>query len=164
MSVQKKAPKKAAAPPRPAAKPSTSAALWSSSAKGTASTSKSNASSTSKKPSGSEELPYDFLLDQQDENRNRPNDADYDPRTLYIPARAYKDFTPFEKQYWDIKRQHYDTVLFFQKGKFFELYENDALIAHQEFGLKLTDRVKMKMAGVPESSYTMFANKFLALG
>lgn len=31
--------------------------------------------------------------------------------------------------------------LLFQKGKFYELYEDDALIGHQEFDLKLTDRV-----------------------
>jgi DNA mismatch repair protein MSH6 len=30
--------------------------------------------------------------------RRRPGDPDYDPRTLYIPPRAWKDFTPFEKQ------------------------------------------------------------------
>jgi DNA mismatch repair protein MSH6 len=36
-------------------------------------------------------------------------------------------------------------VLFFQKGKFFELYEEDAQIGHQEFDLKLTERVRMKM-------------------
>jgi DNA mismatch repair ATPase MutS len=34
-----------------------------------------------------------------------------------------------------------------------ELYEKDADIAHQEFDWKLTDRVNMKMCGVPESSF-----------
>jgi DNA mismatch repair protein MSH6 len=36
-------------------------------------------------------------------------------------------------------------ILFFQKGKFYELYEDDAVIGHREFDLKMTDRVKMKM-------------------
>lgn len=49
-------------------------------------------------------------------------------------------------QFWEIKQNHYDTVLFFQKGKFYELYEDDAATGANEFGLKLTDRVKMKMA------------------
>jgi hypothetical protein len=31
------------------------------------------------------------------------------------------------------------------QGKFYELYEKDAEIGHNEFDLKLTDRVKMKM-------------------
>lgn len=51
----------------------------------------------------------------------RPTDEGYDPRTLYIPKSAWSSFTPFETQFWEIKQNHYDTVLFFQKGKFFEL-------------------------------------------
>ena len=110
------------------------------------------------------EQAYDFLLDIRDKDMNRPGDMNYDKRTLYIPPSAWKSFTPFEKQFWEIKQQHWDTVLFFQKGKFYELYEEDALIGHRECDLKLTDRVKMKMVGVPEASFDMFATKLLALG
>jgi DNA mismatch repair protein MSH6 len=149
--------------PIPSTKPKTASSMpWSSSARPSSSTLTKTASS-SKKPS-SDDLPYDFLTNPLDANRNPPGHPDFDPRTLYIPERTLKTLTAFEKQYWEIKRKNNDCVLFFQKGKFYELYEDDALIAHREFGLKLTDRVKMKMAGVPESSYTMFANKFLALG
>lgn len=28
----------------------------------------------------------------------RPGEPDYDPRTLFIPQGAWKEFTPFEKQ------------------------------------------------------------------
>lgn len=55
-------------------------------------------------------------------------------------------------------------MLFFQKGKFLELYEEDARIGHQEFDLKLTQRVKMSMVGVPEQSFNFWAAKFLAKG
>ncbi len=55
-------------------------------------------------------------------------------------------------------------MLFFQKGKFYELYEDDADIGHREFDLKLTGRVKMRMVGVPESSFDFWAAKFLAGG
>lgn len=58
---------------------------------------------------------------------NRPGEPGYDPRTLYIPKSAWTTFSPFERQFWEIKQNHYDTVLFFQKGKFFELYEEDAV-------------------------------------
>lgn len=88
---------------------------------------------------------FEFLEDIRDKDGNRPDHPEYDPRTVYIPKSAWSQFTPFETQFWEIKQNHYDTVLFFQKGKFFELYENDAMIGHQEFDLKLTDRVKMKM-------------------
>ena len=67
-------------------------------------------------------------------------------------------------QFWEIKQNHFDTVLFFQKGKFLELYEEDARIGHQEFDLKLTQRVKMSMVGVPEQSFNFWAAKFLAKG
>jgi len=55
-------------------------------------------------------------------------------------------------------------VVFFKKGKFFELYEMDADIGHKEFDLKMTDRVNMRMVGVPESSFNDWASKFLAKG
>lgn len=109
-----------------------------------------------------------------------------DPRTLYIPPSCSKTFSPFETQFWDIKKNHYDTVwlsdntfprdlvdhscalllaqvLFFQKGKFYEMFENDAMIAHQEFDLKLTERVKMKMCGFPEGQYELWAAKARSL-
>ncbi|KAF8155583.1 muts domain V-domain-containing protein [Crassisporium funariophilum] len=107
------------------------------------------------------ESPYGFLVNVRDKDKRKPTDPDYDPRTLYIPDGAWSSFTPFEKQ---IKQNHYDTILFFQKGKFFELYEDDARIGHQQFDLKLTARVKMCMVGVPEASFTLWASKFLAKG
>ncbi|KAL7412649.1 muts domain V-domain-containing protein [Mrakia frigida] len=107
---------------------------------------------------------FDFLKDPRDKDGNKPDSPDYDPRTLYIPKKAWDSFTPFETQFWEIKQNHFDTVLFFQKGKFAELYENDAEIGNREFGLKLTDRVKMKMVGVPEQSFDMWAAKFLGAG
>ncbi|KAJ3932313.1 MAG: muts domain V-domain-containing protein [Lentinula lateritia] len=110
------------------------------------------------------ESPYGFLQDVKDKDGCRPGDPKYDPRTLYIPSKAWKEFTPFEKQFWEIKQNHYDTILFFQKGKFFELYEDDARVGHQEFDLKLTQRVKMSMVGVPEMSFNFWAAKFLGKG
>ncbi|KAF8518415.1 DNA mismatch repair protein Msh6 [Hysterangium stoloniferum] len=107
------------------------------------------------------EDPYTFLLDVRDKDGNRADDPNYDPRTLFIPKSAWNSFTPFEKQ---IKQNHYDTILFFQKGKFLELYEDDARIGHRVFDLKLTQRVKMSMVGVPEMSFNFWAAKFLAKG
>ncbi|KJE89320.1 mismatch repair protein Msh6 [Capsaspora owczarzaki ATCC 30864] len=107
---------------------------------------------------------YPWLVNVKDGSGRLPTDPAYDPRTLFIPPSAWAKFTPFEKQYWTIKKDHWDTVVFFKKGKFYEFYEKDALIAHREFDLKMSDRVNMFMAGVPESSFTMWASKFIALG
>lgn len=92
---------------------------------------------------------FSFLRNPKDGQGRSVDDPDYDKRTLYIPQKAFDELKPFEKQFWRIKKNNFDTVLFFQKGKFFELYEDDALIGHQEFDLKLTDRVRMKMVSLP---------------
>lgn len=107
---------------------------------------------------------YPWLASITDIDRNPPGHPDYDPRTIYIPPLAWSKFSPFEKQYWEIKQKFWDTVVFFKKGKFYELYENDATIGHQLFDLKLTDRVNMRMVGVPEMSLNHWANQFVAKG
>ncbi|OJD33739.1 dna mismatch repair protein msh6 [Diplodia corticola] len=107
---------------------------------------------------------YTWLAQVLDADRNPPGHPDYDPRTLYIPPMAWTAFSPFEKQYWEIKSKFWDTIVFFKKGKFYELYENDATVGHQLFDLKLTDRVNMRMVGVPESSLDMWATQFVAKG
>jgi DNA mismatch repair protein MSH6 len=103
---------------------------------------------------------FDFLLPEniRDKEGNPPDHPEYDRRTIMIPKKSWKEFSPFEEQFWRIKQDHFDTVLFFQKGKFYELYEDDAMIGHQEFDLKLTDRVKMKMV-----SYTYSHDRCIAL-
>lgn len=107
---------------------------------------------------------YPWLANISDIDRNPLGHADYDPRTIYIPPLAWSKFSPFEKQYWEIKQKFWDTIVFFKKGKFYELYENDATIGHQLFDLKLTDRVNMRMVGVPEMSLDHWANQFVAKG
>ncbi|EAW10298.1 mismatch repair ATPase MSH6 [Aspergillus clavatus NRRL 1] len=107
---------------------------------------------------------YPWLANIRDMDGHPPNHPDYDPRTIYIPPLAWSKFSPFEKQYWEIKQKFWDTVVFFKKGKFYELYENDATIGHQLFDLKLTDRVNMRMVGVPEMSLDHWANQFVAKG
>lgn len=54
--------------------------------------------------------------------------------------------------------------MFFKKGKFFELFENDADIGAKEFNLKMTDRVNMRMVGVPEATFDFWAAKFVGKG
>jgi DNA mismatch repair protein MSH6 len=117
------------------------------------------------KASASEpETRHAWLAHEQDADRHPVGHPDYDKRTLYIPPQAWKDFSPFEKQYWEIKSKWWDSVVFFKKGKFYELYEKDASIGHQLFDLKLTDRVNMRMVGVPEASLDMWATQFVAKG
>ncbi|KAH6609072.1 dna mismatch repair msh6 [Trichoderma cornu-damae] len=105
---------------------------------------------------------YPWLANIRDKDKRPPTDPDYDPRTLFIPPAAWNKFSPFEKQYWEIKQDLWDTIVFFKKGKFYELYEKDATIGHQEFDFKMTDRVNMRMVGVPEGSLDHWVNQFIA--
>jgi DNA mismatch repair protein MSH6 len=107
---------------------------------------------------------YPWLAHILDADRNPTDHPDYDPRTIFIPPLAWDKFSAFEKQYWEIKQKFWDTIVFFKKGKFYELYEKDATIGHQLFDLKLTDRVNMRMVGVPEASLDHWANQFVAKG
>jgi DNA mismatch repair protein MSH6 len=107
---------------------------------------------------------YPWLASVRDMDGHSPGNPEYDPRSIYIPPLAWKGFSPFEKQYWEIKQKFWDIVVFFKKGKFYELYENDATVGHQLFDLKLTDRVNMRMVGVPEMSLDHWANQFVAKG
>lgn len=127
----------------------------------------SKRASSHKKPkacSSEPEQRYPWLADLRDADRNPPGHPDYDPRTVYIPPLAWTKFSAFEKQYWEIKQNFWDTIVFFKKGKFYELYEKDASIGHQLFDLKLTDRVNMRMVGVPESVLEHWAAQFVAQG
>lgn len=127
---------------------------------------KSNSLSAQKKFSKENEERYQWLITVKDADGHLETDPNYDPRTLYIPPSAWAKFTAFEKQYWEIKSKMWDTVVFFKKGKFFELYEKDADIAHSKFDLKLagTGRANMRLAGVPEMSFDYWAKRFITAG
>lgn len=109
---------------------------------------------------------YQWLVNIKDSEKRTSDDANYDSRTLYIPSSAWAKFTAFEKQYWEIKSKMFDTVVFFKKGKFYELYENDAMIANSEFDLKIAGggRANMKLAGIPEMSFQYWAREFISHG
>ncbi|KAI3642675.1 hypothetical protein MP228_012230 [Amoeboaphelidium protococcarum] len=119
--------------------------------------------STAKKMRQEDEK-YKWLDDKKDSQGRRPDDELYDASTIHVPEKFYRNCTPFERQYWKIKSEHFDTILFFQKGKFYELFENDADIGAQLFNLKLTQRGVMRMVGVPQNSFDYWATKFIESG
>ena len=50
--------------------------------------------------------------------------------------------TPAQQQYADMKKQHPDCVLLFRLGDFYEVFHEDAQIAHRVLGITLTARDK----------------------
>ncbi len=57
--------------------------------------------------------------------------------------------TPLLKQYFKIKRNYPDAVLFFRMGDFYEMFYEDAIIASKELSILLTSRNKNKEENVP---------------
>lgn len=54
----------------------------------------------------------------KDANGRRPQDPLYDKRTLYIPPYALSKMSASQRQYWDIKHQYMDVLIFFKVVSF----------------------------------------------
>lgn len=94
----------------------------------------------------------DFLSPRaiRDKNKNRPNDPDYDPRTLHVPQEFLKQQTPAMSQWWILKANHFDCVFFFKVGKFYELFHHDAIIGVKELGFSFMGKNDFAHSGFPE--------------
>ncbi|CAO2822828.1 unnamed protein product [Amaranthus hypochondriacus] len=102
----------------------------------------------------------------KDANGRRPSDPLYDKRTLYIPPDTLKKMSASQRQYWSVKCQYMDVLLFFKVGKFYELYELDAEIGHKELDWKLTNSGvgKCRQVGISESGIDEAVQKLVARG
>jgi len=73
--------------------------------------------------------------------------------------------TPMMQQYVEVKRGlGRDTLLLFRLGDFFELFNEDAVIASRLLGLTLTRRQDSPMAGLPHHAAEGYIAKLLAAG
>ena len=82
-----------------------------------------------------------------------------------------KELTPMQKQYNLIKEKNPDSLLFFRLGDFYEMFNEDAIIASRELDLTLTTRDRNKpkeeqtpMCGVPFHSADGYIARLLAKG
>lgn len=85
-------------------------------------------------------------------------------------AEKYKEnMTPMMSQYWGLKDQYDDCLLFYRMGDFYELFADDALVAAEVLGITLTKRGAKKgegipMCGVPFHSYEAYLAKLIRAG
>ncbi|XP_050218036.1 DNA mismatch repair protein MSH7 isoform X2 [Mercurialis annua] len=102
----------------------------------------------------------------RDANGRRPNDPLFDKKTLYIEPDVLKKMSASQKQYWSVKSQYMDVVLFFKVGKFYELYELDAEIGHKELDWKITFSGvgKCRQVGISENGIDDAVEKLVARG
>ncbi len=83
------------------------------------------------------------------------------------------ELTPMMQQYFEIKEQNPDCLLFFRLGDFYEMFAEDATVAAKELDLTLTsrDRAKSKddparipMCGVPYHSCENYIYRLVSRG
>ena len=85
-----------------------------------------------------------------------------------IPQAPLKD-TPMMRQYWELKEQVGDCVLFFRMGDFYEMFEEDAKVASRVLAIALTSRDKKDpdptpMCGVPFRAVDSYIAKMVESG
>ncbi len=79
------------------------------------------------------------------------------------------DFSPMMKQYFQIKAENEDSILFFRVGDFYEMFYEDAKIASDELDIVLTGKdcgqeEKAPMCGVPYHSCEAYIARLVAKG
>ena len=83
------------------------------------------------------------------------------------------ELTPMMKQYYAVKEQNPDCLLFFRLGDFYEMFEEDAKVASRELDLTLTshdhtkgkaEEDKIPMCGVPFHSSEGYVARLVAKG
>lgn len=77
--------------------------------------------------------------------------------------------SPMMTQYFQIKEEHQDCILFFRLGDFYEMFFEDAKLASQELELTLTGRdcgqeERAPMCGVPYHSSEAYIARLIAKG
>ncbi len=107
-------------------------------------------------------LSYPFLQPDRikDASGRRPSHPEYDPRTVFVPEDFLRKQSPGMRQWWTLKAQHFDTLLFFKMGKFYELYHMDAVIAVEELRLTYM-RGAHAHSGFPEIAFQRMADRLL---
>ena len=77
--------------------------------------------------------------------------------------------TPLMEQYWSVKNQHKNEILFFRMGDFYELFYDDARTASKVLGLTLTSRGHgasgdVPLAGFPHHALDGYLAKMIRAG
>ncbi len=80
-----------------------------------------------------------------------------------------RSFSPMMKQYFQIKKEYQDCILFFRLGDFYEMFFEDAKLASQELELTLTGRdcgqeERAPMCGVPYHSSEAYIARLIEKG
>jgi DNA mismatch repair protein MSH6 len=138
-------------------------------------------------------LRWPWLDRVRDIEGRAPDDPEYDPATYFVPQDAWKNMvgsfpsafftylcstrshsaintqTAVKVLYWKIKQHNYDTIVWYQQGSFFNVFERDADILHDVLGLAYTHGPQAReknlySAGVHRGSLEQYNARLLAMG
>ncbi|MFH1259760.1 MAG: DNA mismatch repair protein MutS [Elusimicrobiota bacterium] len=74
------------------------------------------------------------------------------------------ELTPLMQQYYEIKKNHLDAILFFRLGDFYEMFGEDAKLASPLLELTLTARNRMPMCGIPHFTAHAYIARLVRAG
>lgn len=87
------------------------------------------------------------------------------------PKAATPECSAMLNQYWDLKSQNPEALLFFRVGDFYELFDEDAHVGARELDITLTSRPepnypggRVPMAGVPTKAYESYVSRLISKG
>ncbi|CAI5438239.1 unnamed protein product [Caenorhabditis angaria] len=108
---------------------------------------------------------FEFIKPEKikDVEKRGINDSDYDPKTLWVPSGFLEKQTPGHRQWWLIKSQHFDTIILFKVGKFYETYHMDAVEVVRTLNIAFM-RGSYAHAGFPEHAASKFADQLMSHG
>ena len=75
-----------------------------------------------------------------------------------------KKLPPVMQQYWHFKSLHYDKIVCFKLGKFYEIFYEDAILCHKYLDLNWMGSIKKLHVGFPEVSLAKYAKVLVDLG
>lgn len=98
-----------------------------------------------------------------DGSGNFMEDPGFDGSTMRVPSDFLRTQTPAMKQWWRLKENNFDSVLFFKVGKFYELYHMDAVLGVKELGLSFM-KGENAHAGFPEIAFGRYSECLIEKG
>jgi len=101
------------------------------------------------------------VKDAKGRGRDHPK---YDPNTISIPALEFTKFTPAMQQYWKIKKENFDKIIFFKLGKFYEIFYQDAILCHKLLDLNWMSELSKLHVGFPERSLDKYLEALVNKG
>lgn len=110
-------------------------------------------------------LKLEFLKPEniRDADKRKPSDPNYNAKTLFVPESFKRTLTPAMRQWWEIKSNNFDSVIFFKVGKFYELYHMDAVVGFEELGLAYM-KGEHAHSGFPEMAFGKFSADLIHKG